>query len=95
METTPAPASAMASADSMPSGETPHPPGIEQPLAAPPVPQVIQDTLIGPSMSLPVYDNNTYVLRSGTDAQTITKQMYEGLTSVSPTESPVADFYLF
>ena len=79
MDTTPAPASAMASAASVPSGETPHPPGIEQPLAAPPVPQVIQDTLIGPNMSLQVYDNDTYVLRSGTDAKTITKEMYEGL----------------
>ena len=32
-----------------------------------------------PPLSLQVYDNDTYVLRSGTEAQTLAKQMYDGL----------------
>ena len=82
METAPAPADAMGPAASVPSDETPPPPGIEQPVAAMSAmqaPRVVQDTLIGPTMSLQVCDNDTYILRSGTEAQTITKQMYDGL----------------
>ena len=53
METAPAPEHAMDPAASVPSDATP-------PLAATQAPRVVQDTLIGPTMSLQACENDTH-----------------------------------